>query len=245
MWRVQSGDRAFALRVFRAHEAHVQRRELDVIRIVQAAGVPVSRIMAAGTHEERPALLLEWCAGLPVADALQARPWDVVRVGRAFGRVQAAIHALRAPDSLRQSWIDWPNPAEPALAARLRSLQHGTHRLLHLDYHPLNVLAERGRITAVLDWTNAHAGDPRADAARTVSILRCMPPDLDPVRRAFVLLLELAWRSGYGPLGPDMAPFYAWAGAALLHDVARLYSPAQLEPVRRWTDAWRRVSRLP
>ena len=47
--------------------------------------------------------------------------------------------------------------------------------LLHLDYHPLNVLGEAGAISGVLDWTNADGGDPRADVARTGAILRFLP----------------------------------------------------------------------
>ena len=63
------------------------------------------------------------------------------------------------------------------------------------------------------------------------------------------------WRRGYhevaGPLG-GMAPFYAWAGTALLNDFApRVDQPggwlraAHLAPARRWTAHWRARVGLP
>jgi aminoglycoside phosphotransferase (APT) family kinase protein len=153
------------------------------------------------------------------------------------------MHAIRAPDDLRRGWIDWPRAADAHVASRLRSMPLLGDRLLHLDYHVLNVLVEAGQVTAVLDWTNAHAGDPRADLARTLTILRLAPPlgglALTAARRA----LELGWRLGYGSFGQHMAPFYAWAGGAMLHDMGGRLSPAELEPARRWTAHWTRQLR--
>jgi hypothetical protein len=90
----------------------------------------------------------------------------------------------------------------------------------------------------VLDWTNAHGGDPRADFARTVTILRLSPPRGGAAERLGRVLIEVGWRFGYGPLGSDMAPFYAWAGTAMEHDLVGRFSAAELAHVRRWTDAW-------
>ena len=43
---------------------------------------------------------------------------------------------------------------------------------------------DAGEVTAVIDWTNAAAGDPQLDAARTWSILTLDPAALAPVREA-------------------------------------------------------------
>ena len=126
------------------------------------------------------------------------------------------------------------------MAERLTSVRLDTDRLLHLDFHPLNVLGERDQLTAVLDWTNAHAGDPRADFARTVTILRLSPPWGDRAQRVGRAVFEMLWRFGYGPPGPDMAAFYAWAGGAMLRDLSGRYSADELEPVRCWTAQWLR-----
>ena len=91
------------------------------------------------------------------------RPWRAWPLGVLFGRCQAAIHGRPSPEALRaaeRAWIDWAGPGEKALAARLRGTAPREHSLVHLDYHPLNVMTDGERITGVLDWTNARAGDP-------------------------------------------------------------------------------------
>ncbi|MCS7294595.1 MAG: phosphotransferase family protein [Chloroflexota bacterium] len=36
-------------------------------------------------------------------------------------------------------------------------------RVVHGDFNPANFLYENGRVTAIIDWENAHVGDPRED----------------------------------------------------------------------------------
>src|SRR5207253_1308982 len=112
----------------------------------------------------------------------------------------------------------------------------------------LNVMTDGRQITAVLDWANARVGDPRADAARSYSILAIEPSwPRQPHITIFRQVLARAWRCGYeqaaGPLG-DMALFYAWAGAVMLRDLApraaRSNWGTRLDRVRRWAIGWKR-----
>ncbi len=235
VWRFDSGRRTFALRAFGSGET--VQRELLALTASARAGLPVPSVRAVGTWHGRAAMLQDWAPGTPLLDALLAERWRIVQLGYAFGRLQRRIHTVQAPSGLRQDWIDWPRGCEPRLADRLRGLNLERTRLLHLDYHPLNVLAQHGRLSAVIDWTNAHAGDPRADLARTLSILRLAAPS-SPAARVF----EVAWRLGYGAFGSDMAAFYAWAGGAMLDDLAGRDVGIDLERVRRWTERWLSVS---
>ena len=253
MWKVECKDQTYALRVFRvgAHEACAHERV--VMQAAYAAGLPVPEVHVAGVWQDRPALLITFMSGRMVTDELRARPWRLWQLGVIFGRTQAAIHALPAPDLLLQqpdAWIAWQCEAEPVLQERLRHLSSGKPALLHLDYHPNNVLTDGKRITGVLDWTNAHAGDPRADAARTVSILRVEPLARKPLIQWLGLqIFALAWRVGYqrerGPLR-EMPLFYAWAGTVMQCDQKERYQdrPHELAPARRWTAKWKARSRL-
>jgi aminoglycoside phosphotransferase (APT) family kinase protein len=129
--------------------------------------------------------------------------------------------------------------------------------LLHLDYHPANVLVERGHVSAVLDWANVCAGDRRADLARTAAMLGFgslgeRPSSVTAIaRRAFIT----GWRHGYrGMTGQvtGMAPFYAWAAAVMRHDLAPRVgrtdlpwlTPALLADIRRWGESWRTAAGL-
>lgn len=247
MWKVEYQDQTYALRVFRvgAHEDCAHERV--VMQAAHAAGLPVPEVHVAGVWQDHPALLITWMRGRMVTDELRTRPWRIWRLGLAFGRMQAAIHAIPAPDLLLQqpdAWLDWGKEVGPVLQERLRRLA-SKPTLLHLDYHPNNVLTDGKRITAVLDWTNALAGDPRADAARTVSILRVDPLARKPLIQWLALrVFEWAWRVGYQRAGghlPDMAPFYAWAGTVMLRDQAYRYKDRlhELAPARRWTAKWK------
>ena len=70
----------------------------------------------------------------------------------------------------------------------------------------------------MLDWTNARAGDPRADYARTLTILRLDSGTDSPLGLSVLRVFEAGWRSGYRRImgrTSDMAPYYAWAGAVM------------------------------
>jgi aminoglycoside phosphotransferase (APT) family kinase protein len=244
VWRVETARQSYALRVFRADQRHVLEREMAVLRQGLAAGLPVPRVDATGSYEERPAMLTEWCSGRPLLEALQAEPWRIVQLGMTFGRLQRRMHRVLAPEDLRSDWMNWPRACAPHVAKWLSRLRLVSGRLLHLDYHPLNVLASGGQMTAIIDWTNAHAGDPRADIARTLTILRLPPPGagINTVQRVALAVFEVAWRAGYGPFGANMAAFYAWAGGAMLADLEQRYQAAELEHVARWTARWRRLA---
>ena len=252
IFRVELGGELYALRVFRSGEDGVARREARVMRAAGAWDVPVPRVRAEGTWRDRAALLLSWCPGRPVAEELAARPWRAWPLGVLFGRCQAAIHGSPSPEALRaagRAWIDWAGPGEEALAARLRGTAPREDPLVHLDYHPLNVMTDGERITGVLDWTNARAGDPRADHARTLTILRLDSGTAGPLALAALRAFEAGWRSGYRRIAgrpSDMAPYYAWAGAVMLRDRGPrpdrpgLMTARELGRVRAWTERWKK-----
>ncbi len=261
VWRVTRGNDAFALRVFGPGRAESCHREAETMSAAGAAGLPVPRVHALGAWEGHPAVLISWCAGRTLLQELQSRPWRIWPLGLHFGRMQARIHAVAAPPVLRQrpeAWIQWAGPEEVALQERLRALAPGAAALLHLDYHPLNVMTDGTRITGVLDWVNALAGDPRADWARTYTILRMEPITPEPPLLHLALFrraVASAWKRGYeqvaGPL-TDLAPFYVWAGAVMLRDLApRVNQPGHwlrdhhFDPLRRWISAWKRRAGLP
>jgi aminoglycoside phosphotransferase (APT) family kinase protein len=249
IWRVAHEGRKYALRVFRAEQAGTAQRELAAMRAALAGGLAVPTVHAAGSWQDRPALLLGWCDGEPLLGRLQRQPWQIWRLGVAFGRAQAAIHAIApAPDSALppDEWIGWAGAEQGALRERLRTVAGPARQLLHLDYHPLNVMTDGRDITAVLDWANARVGDPRADAARSYSILAIDPHwPRQPQIAIFRQVLARAWRRGYEPVGGalgEMALFYAWAGAVMLRDLGprAARDGVSLERVRRWTDGWKR-----
>jgi len=273
IWRVERPAGVYALRLLRAGEDAQCEREVVAMGAAAKAGVPVPAIHAQGCWEGRPALLLSWCTGRPLADQLQDDPRRLWRLGAAFGQTQARIHRAPAPAVLypehARGWIAWTGSDEEPLQARLRALAGEATALLHLDYHLLNVMTDHRQVTGVLDWTNARAGDPRADLARTFTIL-CVEPDEPGAPLLWTVLLRrvlaLAWQHGYRqawaeggdkscPLDwspEEKALFYAWAGTVMARDLAPKVGrpgvwlqPRHLDRIRRWAAHWKRRAGVP
>ena len=259
LWRFATPDgRLHALRIYPSPEhAAAARREEAALHACAAAGVPVPAVEASGQWEGRPALVLSWCPGTTCLAAMVRRPWSIWRLGLIFGRQQARIHSLAPPAALLEgapdNWLAWVANDHPDVHACVQRMRPSTGSLIHLDYHPLNVLTDGRHITGVVDWPHAVAGDPRADLARTATLVMAAPPPPGPARliaRAGRRLFYLAWRRGYvseaGPVG-DLAPFMAWAAATLVHDLLEARSRPQswaededLVAARRWLERWKR-----
>ena len=254
IWQVNDGSKLYALRVFRPEQAEICRKEVAVMRASATERIPVPAIYAREIWQDHPLLLMAWCHGKTLLAAMQAKPLDIWRYGLAFGITQARINRVTAPEEVRQqaaNWIGKAGQAAAELRPLLQALDLRTDALLHLDYHPLNVMVDQMRVACVLDWANACAGDPRADYARTLTLLRMAPIPGDASQFARTRrLLEMGWRLGYRHIAgqlEDMPLFYAWAGAMMIADLApRLGKPGSplrpehFEWMRAWVEYWKR-----
>lgn len=225
VWRVQGDDGTFALRVLRPGEHEVGRSERRAMEAAAGAGAPAPRMVAAGTWETRPVMLLSWCEGRTLRDLGRAQPWAAFALGVSCGRTQARLNAQPAPADLAATpWMTRFGDVDAELGALLTAAQGAAVGLLHLDYHPDNVLVSGREVTGLVDWTNACGGDGRADLARSWSLLT------HRVRggpRAWVTALvwrvaAAGWQRGYEQVaGPqrDMVVFRIWALTGLLHSL--------------------------
>ncbi len=231
IWRVETSQGARALRVLRPEQAPVAAREARVMNWLADQGLPVPRARAYAEPDGRPALLLDWVEGEPLAAALFARPQEAAALGAAFAQVQARLHALEVPPDLlgRLPPVTVPGAPPPMRPA-----------LLHLDYHPLNVLVQGGAVAGVIDWSNVGVGDARADAARSLSILSADPTvwRFTGAQRAALLAFRRAYRAALPGRAPDAAHL-TWAGEAMHADLSRRHSAQELRHVARWTAWWR------
>ena len=257
LWRVDTPRGSYALRLFRPDQRGQCTGEVRAMQIAGALDVPVPRIAAHGAWGDRPAILMEWCEGRPILDAALDHFELCDSLGRSMGRLQARMHAISLPESLCENhrrWLNRAGPGEDQLRARLLASGLRDGHILHLDFHPLNILCRGGQATVILDWANATVGDPHADVARTLSIFRLIPPPPGPDASRFAAAfatLERAWLEGYaevaGPL-PDLALFDVWAGAYFVRDLAQhvgkpgfWLQPADFDRIRESNAALRRA----
>ena len=88
------------------------------------------------------ALVLELVEGPTLGQRLTRRPWELSHGMRVLADIHRRLHEIPFQDD----------------------------RLVHFDLHPDNVLlGSRGPV--LIDWTNAHGGDPAGDLAMTWLIL--------------------------------------------------------------------------
>lgn len=246
LWRVErSGLPTLVVRGFPGARDSVARREAAIHTLVRNAGIPAPEIVAVGDVPGGAAMVMMLMPGIPLAQALRDIPdaASAHALGMASGTMLARIHAIPAP-SLAEAgltrggshdpgdWLTWIQPAPDVWQVLSPWLaRYPADRLIHLDFHPENVLVdpESGALTAVLDWTNARLGPPAADLARARSILRLittaimpnLPPGMAATLDAFIRGFQEAHAATRGAVDPAMRrAFDAWALDIQIADLA-------------------------
>lgn len=151
-------------RVLRRYRTRtVPAGEIRVMRHARAAGYPVPEVISS----EGPDLVLERVVGPTMRQALERAPHELEWHARTFAALHERLFQIAPPDGIR-------------------SISDGD-ALLHLDFHPENVLmAARGPV--VIDWANAARGHWADDVALTVVIIAgvLLPDPMPTLARHFV-----------------------------------------------------------
>ncbi len=175
--------------------------ESAAMAAAKAAGGPVPASRGVIELEGRSGLVMDRIEGADLLTIIGRKPWAVLAAGSTCGRAHAALHEVAAPSGLEQHSSRLVRQMQSSLLipAKLRDRAIGAlselpdgSRLLHGDFHPGNVIStELG--PAVIDWPGASTGDPAADVARTLLMLRLgeLPPGSP---KLLVLLAKVARR---------------------------------------------------
>ena len=170
--------------VFALDDARVLRRYRDplhsntemearVMEYLAGQGYPVPRVYDATDTD----LVMDRLDGPTLMQAWERRPWLLVRYARELAALHDRLAAVPAPD-----WLAPPRTRRTADESAGESAGGAGESggagagvaggsVLHLDLHPLNVIVTPDRGPVVIDWTNAAAGDPALDLARTLVTL--------------------------------------------------------------------------
>jgi aminoglycoside phosphotransferase (APT) family kinase protein len=232
--------RPLALRVYDGVQGAPRlRREFAVQKRLAELGYPVARPLLL--EEDLgflggPFLLMEWVDGETLLNLLR---WNYLALWTGplrLGEAHAWLHRLplegfpcpqgsfldrrlgelesfAADHNLRDlapgvAWLGERRPPEPEAPS-----------LLHLDFHPGNVLMQRGRCAAVLDWAEFDVGDRHADVADALLMIDCARVDDSP-----------PWERLVFPIGRGMT---RWGYTAAYRRLAPL-DPARLHYYRGW-----------
>ncbi|KAG8423270.1 hypothetical protein J3458_000178 [Metarhizium acridum] len=163
-------------------------QELGIYKLLHGGPVPVPRAFELLETNGYPAMLSEFIED----DGTQASPAEV-------GRVAALIHTSHVPkdwdtqlvamedgdvftalvnrmvrrfqqflkhEPASKSWV----PERHVLQGIAEKLRRFPLRLLHMDLRGVNLRVRRGRIVAVLDWTNCLVGPTAVDLYRIMEL---------------------------------------------------------------------------
>ena len=244
-WIVDSPDGRFVVRLERS--AALVNSRLAAMAAARGAGLPVPDVVGRATTPHGVVVLLRWLHGRPMYEALLDSPASASTLGRLAGAAQRRLHAIHAADDVINVLVDRSHPFVAGL--RVPGLPTGS-ALLHLDWHPLNLLVDEDEkeIVGVLDWDNARRGHPLLDLARTEAILHVEPTleRLPPAVHDRLTEFRESWVTAYGGSARSLPPACRlWAGKVMLADLEPRYAttPEALEPLRRWTTTWEQALR--
>jgi len=160
--------------------------------------------------------LVPWMEGTIAGNATEL---DLPAVATALGSFLGALHKIPVPtDAPENAYRGTPlrNRTEPifrqlmtmsgavdapalrALWLRLMAVPgwKGAAVWAHGDTHPFNLLTRAGKLSAVLDWGDMHAGEPAPDLAGAWMLL---PPEQHPAfREAYGGIDDETWARGRG-----------------------------------------------
>lgn len=230
LWRVSPATDGAPLvaRVFTPEAEADAEREAQAMRVAAEHAVPVPAVVLLGCMDPWPVLETTFAAGQPVSDLLRQRPERAGVIGRVMGEALGRLHEISAPVSLPVCADDWLSRGSEALAPIRHLLERvpDHDRLLHLDYHPDNVLTDGEGITVIIDWENSMPGPPHMDLARSQAVLwavrrgklapDAMPGALDDLESGLV-----AGHAAVAGEDPHAALSAAWGMAMTTADLAQ------------------------
>lgn len=228
LWKISrsAGEVDLLVRVFAAGAEDAAARERVAMEAAARHDVPAPGVALADELDGQPVLVTTWCPGETVLQALQRSPGDAYRIGVAMGEALGGLHLITAPDDLAPAdrWIDRGGEALRPIRDQLERVPHAD-RLLHLDYHPDNVLIDNGEVSGLIDWANTLPGPPHMDLARSRAILqsvrvgRLMPAEMATVLDEFEEGLVAGHSEIIGP-DPHLELSAAWGVAMTVDDLA-------------------------
>jgi aminoglycoside phosphotransferase (APT) family kinase protein len=210
-------------------------REAAAMRAAADAGVPVPPVYEIIDVDGRAGMVMDRVAGDDLLSMIAKRPWFVFASGRITGELHARLNGVEAPaglpalrDRLRskvETAVDGGLPAHVGgYALELLDALPDGDRICHGDFHPGNIIGASS--PAIIDWPNVTRGDPDADHARTLLMLRLgePPPGSPALLRAAAKvarsLLVSAYRKAYERgRPPDREMTERWL---IVHAAARL-----------------------
>ena len=157
------------------HDPGIADREAAALAFVEPVRVPTPRLIgcdSTGARAGVPAVLMSRLDGRPVWEPRHRQSWceqlaetmEMVHDTQLpAGTAISEYHPYSQASYVPPAWARRPSVWERAVEVFHGPAPTGSSRFVHRDFHPGNVLWERGRLTGVVDWQHACVGPPVVD----------------------------------------------------------------------------------
>ena len=181
-------------------------KEARINRVVYEAGLPVPAVFDVVVVNGRQGIIYERVTGPSLLDETRTKPWQTLQIARRLADLHVQTHAcVMANLSSKKEQLEGhivktlllSSGKKEILLTQLKQLPND-NILCHGDFHPDNILVSaRGPI--IIDWVNAAQGQPAADVARTLLLLRhsIFPPNTPTLARWFFIIMRRAFADAY------------------------------------------------
>jgi aminoglycoside phosphotransferase (APT) family kinase protein len=171
------------------------QNEVTFQNFLREVGYPVAKPVLVEEDDHLfggPFMIMEMLPGRNLLREMLRRFWRIAHAPIEMAEMQARLHQLPTEG--------FPSPEEDFLSRELIDLQdiiddyglHGyqagldwlrRHRpkplaspsIIHLDFHPVNMMCRWRRCTGIIDWSDADVGDRHADVATTLTLIQAAP----------------------------------------------------------------------
>jgi aminoglycoside phosphotransferase (APT) family kinase protein len=172
--------------------ARIAQLEYQAQAFVRQRGFPAPTPLLLDTEDTvfgRPFMVMERVPGRPMLDLLLERPTLLPRMARLLADTQVQLHRIDPADApfrrdvplldrlleeyrqaADQFGLEGLRPGVEWLKTH-RPPDEGDVRIVHKDFHPINVMVEGDTVSGVLDWPNVDIADRHADLGFTLFLL--------------------------------------------------------------------------
>ncbi|MHB8131337.1 MAG: phosphotransferase family protein [Mobilitalea sp.] len=154
-------------------------REYRISKEVEKLGLPVPRVGEMIEVEDRKGIIYERIFGVSMLKQIMSRPWTARTYGKQVAAIHYQIHQCKIQGLPKQKeTFEWnirhtellAEDTKQKILILLSKLPEG-EVLCHGDFHPGNIIVDANK-EVILDWMTGTVGNPAADVARTILLLK-------------------------------------------------------------------------
>ncbi|HWT76541.1 MAG TPA: aminoglycoside phosphotransferase family protein [Mobilitalea sp.] len=154
-------------------------REYNVSKAVESFSLPVPKVGQMIDLDGRRGIIYEKISGSSMLELIMKHPGSITGYSKQMANLHYQVHQCKAYELPKyKEALEWnirhtdllTDNQRFAVLDILEKLPEG-RSLCHGDFHPGNII-ETSEQSVILDWMTATSGEPAADVARTMMLLK-------------------------------------------------------------------------